>query len=77
MSEFFPFQHPDPEEHREPMVYVTEDIQWEYKIVTVKLNEAQPLTVENLNELGKNGWELSAILNHNQIAFYYFKKPVS
>jgi hypothetical protein len=77
MSEFFPFQKPDPEEHKESMVYVTEEIQWEYQLITIDLNQKQPLTVEDLNQLGKDSWELAAVLNNNHQAFYYFKRPVS
>ncbi len=77
MSEFFPFQKPNPEEQRESMVYVTEAVQWEYKTVTVDLSQKQPLNVEDLNQLGKESWELSAILNKDQQAMYYFKRPLS
>lgn len=62
-----------------PVVYEEEDEEyhWEYKHIRQNLDEEEPLDENRLNELGKDGWELVTVLNHNTIAHYYFKRLVS
>ncbi len=47
--------------------------QWEYKVVSVDDTSAETLQ-NNLNDLGKEGWELSARLGSNRQASLVFKR---
>lgn len=51
-----------------PIVYVGEEIKWEYKIVT------DTPSLETLNELGADGWQLAAILPTDARVTFYFKR---
>jgi hypothetical protein len=55
-----------------PMVYVRDKTVWQSKVVTREL--ARPLDEEDLNALGKEGWELAAVLSHSGAAHFYFKR---
>jgi hypothetical protein len=57
-----------------PVVYVTEKTIWEYKQVTRNLSTDTLPTEEELNRLGKDGWELVGILNNSGFAYLYFKR---
>ena len=57
-----------------PMVYVSELPKWEYKKVTRDLDEEEALTENELNELGKAGWELAGVFSESGRAYFYFKK---
>ena len=58
-----------------PIVYESEEYYWEYKQIKLNLNDDVPLEEGRLNELGKEGWELVAVVTHNKTAHYYFKRP--
>lgn len=60
---------------RPPMVYVTEPLRWEYKLVERDLEDEKPLSKEELDTLGTDGWELTGILSAPPTAYYYFKRP--
>ena len=47
--------------------------QWEYKVVSVDDTNAETLQ-NNLNDLGKEGWELSARLGSNRQSSLVFKR---
>lgn len=53
-----------------PYVYVSEPVTWEYKQVVSKrvLNEVE------LNELGREGWELIGILDRESQVIFFFKR---
>jgi hypothetical protein len=68
----FPDQ-PPPKAAVAPMVYVTEKTIWEYKQVPRELSEGVP-TEEQLNQFGKDGWELVSILNNSERLYLYFKR---
>lgn len=53
-----------------PIVYVDHAIKWEYKIVV------KP-SLEMLNELGGDGWELAGILLVEDGAEFYFKRELA
>ena len=55
-----------------PVVYV--EPTFEYKQLTRAIAGAAPVTEDELNELGKVGWELVSILNDGQTAHFYFKR---
>ena len=58
-----------------PVVYVTEKTTWEYKHVSRSLSEGKAPTGEELNKLGKEGWELAGVFEESGTAHFYFKRP--
>jgi hypothetical protein len=51
-----------------PMPMVYEDVpaipaQWEYRVLTIDTREEVPLTVEQLNKMGSEGWLLIGVFN--------------
>ena len=54
-----------------PVVY--ERVEWEYKVVKRKLADG-PLSTEELNALGKQGWELTGVMPSGDVAQFYFKR---
>jgi hypothetical protein len=66
---------PDPDEGlpiHTPLVYVTENPAWEYKVLTRSLDEL-PDGIE-LSALGKDGWELAGVVTFADQVFFYFKR---
>jgi hypothetical protein len=57
-----------------PIVYVTEKTRWEYKQVVRSLSENKFPSEEELNQLGKDGWELVTILSSSGFLYLYFKR---
>ena len=56
-----------------PMVYVADKTVWEYKQIKRDLSQGTMPTEDELNEFGKDGWELVSVLNHAGVLFLYFK----
>ena len=55
-----------------PIVYVSEPLTWEYKLLTFDL---QGLSDEEaLNRLGQEGWELVTVLTQGGRAICFFKR---
>jgi hypothetical protein len=52
------------------MVYVHDKTVWQYKVLTRDLVPGE----EELNTLGKEGWELAAVLTHHGAVHFYFKR---
>lgn len=59
-----------------PMIYVSERTAWEYKHLIRDLSEAKAPTEEELNVLGKEGWELAGVFAESGTAYFYFKRPL-
>jgi hypothetical protein len=57
-----------------PIVYVREDVRWEYKIVERDLLTGSALGEAELNELGAEGWEVASVLIHRDKVSFYFKR---
>ena len=57
-----------------PMVYITERLSWEYKIVTRNPEEEKPLDDVELRPLGKEGWEMAGVAQHSSSLYFYFKR---
>ena len=55
-----------------PMVWVDSASRWAYKVV-----ESAEITQTELDKLGSDGWELTAILSRKTDAVYYFKRLAS
>ena len=47
---------------------------WEYKLLSRNLAKEEAPSEEELNALGKEGWELAASLMQGGIACFYFKR---
>lgn len=56
-----------------PMVYVRERLSWEYK----RLERREAPSVEELNALGAEGWELVAVCRVDAHVHFYFKRDIS
>ncbi len=57
-----------------PIVYVNEKIIWEYKVLTRNLSKEDAPAEDELNRLGKDGWELVGIVNDSSLAYLYLKR---
>jgi hypothetical protein len=57
-----------------PMVYVHEKTIWRYKLVIRNLSTEQAITEDELNNIGKDGWELTGIVTNDPLIYFYFKK---
>ena len=68
------FPDPPPRVPVPPMVYVVEKTVWEYKQIKRDLSQSMMPTEDELNESGKDGWELVSVLNHAGFLFLYFKR---
>lgn len=55
-----------------PMVYVHDQTVWEYKVITRDV--AQSPNEQELNALGKDGWELAVVLPCGGAVHFYFKR---
>ena len=65
-----------PEPPPTPVVYESVKYQWKYKHIRRFLDQEPPLDEAELNELGKEGWELITIFTSHRITHYYFKQPI-
>ena len=68
------FPHQPLPRPKPPMVYVTEKTVWEYKLLSRNLSNEETPSEEELNKLGKDGWELAAALTNGGVAQFYFKR---
>jgi hypothetical protein len=57
------------------MVYVYEGTTWEYKRLSRDLVHEDPLSEEELNTLGANGWELAGLVSQPDKVLFYLKRP--
>jgi hypothetical protein len=56
------------------MIYVYEELAWEYKVVLKNVPEAEVLSEQELNELGVTGWELIGVATLADKVQFYFKR---
>lgn len=57
---------------QQPTVFVYERQGWEYRVVSKEVD--QPLTQDELNALGKDGWELVGIVPLLNTVQFYLKR---
>ena len=57
-----------------PMVYVKDKTVWQYKVLTRNLAKQEGPSEDDLNTLGKDGWELAAIFSDSPNVYFYFKR---
>lgn len=69
-----------------PMVYESVPVEqptWDYQVLSVDAKEEGLLTVERLNELGKEGWLLIGMLDQgatgrsSQVHYYFVRQHLS
>lgn len=60
-----------------PMVYVRDEPEWQYKQLVRNLSKQDAPGENELNALGKDGWELTAIFTDSPLVYFYFKRLVS
>ncbi len=68
-----PGQH---EPVRPPMIYVEKRLKWEYKQIVRDLENEKPLDETELKALGEDGWEMTGVIQHPPMTYYYFKRPI-
>jgi hypothetical protein len=56
-----------------PAVFVYEKQAWQYKVIGRSANDA-PLTDEELNALGRDGWELVGVAPADKSVQFFFKR---
>ena len=71
-----PHEPKQPEHVHPPMIYVKESLKWEYKQIARDLEKEGPLSEEELNALGAEGWEMSGVAQQPPVTYYYFKRLV-
>lgn len=57
-----------------PMVYVSQEPNWEYRHLSRGPKE-DALSEEELNALGGEGWELVGVIATGTATHFYFKRP--
>jgi hypothetical protein len=75
VREFVPPLESEIEGVQPPMVYIHEDLTWEYKRIRRDLDEQQILDEEELNALGAEGWELVTSVRVGSTVSFYFRRP--
>jgi hypothetical protein len=69
-----PQPQPTQSPHTQPMVYVYEHTDWEYKVVEKDVTEQESLSEQELNGLGAAGWELAGVTTVRDTMRFYFKR---
>lgn len=64
----------DPATPLTPVVFEKEDFTVEYKHIECNLQTGQPLSEEELNNLGEDQWELVTVFPYQSVFHYYFKR---
>jgi len=57
-----------------PIVYVKDETVWEYKLLKRNLSKEEAPSEEELNKLGKKGWELAGVYSDSPFVHFYFKR---
>jgi hypothetical protein len=57
-----------------PMVYAKDLTVWEYKVLNRNLSKDEAPSEEELNKLGKEGWELAGVFSDSPFVHFYFKR---
>ena len=69
----------EPQQHepiRPPMIYIEKKLKWEYKQIVRNLETETPPDEEELNKLGKEGWEMSGVTHKPPFAYFYLKREI-
>ncbi len=71
---YHPPPAPDTPGIQPPMVYIQENLKWEYKCVSRNLDREKVLGEDELNALGAEGWELATSLVFGSTVTFYFRR---
>jgi hypothetical protein len=69
-----PPQEPQRPHVQPPTVFVYERQAWEYKVITKNALDDVQLTEDELNALGKDGWELVGVVPDLSAVRFYLKR---
>ena len=69
-----PSETPAVEPSMSPVIYVPQKTVWAYHIVIRDVATEAPMSVEELNELGADGWELVGVITSDSSIIHYFKR---
>lgn len=61
---------------RPPMIFIEKQLKWEYKQIVRNLENEKPLDEAELNDLGKEGWEMTGVVQLPPIIYFYFKRQI-
>jgi hypothetical protein len=56
-----------------PMVYVNEKTIWQYKLLVRNLSTEQAPSEEELNNVGKEGWELTGVVTNHPLVYFFLR----
>ena len=80
IAEFPKHPLPQPPEPSQPLrvqtptVYVYEPQQWEYQIISRSVGVEVTISTDELNALGKDGWELVGVVTLPATVQFFFKR---
>lgn len=57
-----------------PMVYESDELVWEYKLLSRNLSKEDVPAEDELNALGRDGWDLTGIFTDSPFVHMYFKR---
>jgi hypothetical protein len=55
-------------------VYVKDKTIWQYKLLIRNLGKEEAPSEEELNKVGKEGWDLAGIVTNHPFVYFYFKR---
>jgi hypothetical protein len=61
-------------ESTRPIVYVKDKTIWQYKLLIRNLGKEEAPSEEELNKVGKEGWDLAGIVTNHPFVYFYFKR---
>ncbi len=73
-SIFPPIKPQETEPVQSPMIYVKEGPAWEYRQLVRDTTKDKLPTDDELNALGRQGWELAGVLSQRKQIYFYFKR---
>lgn len=69
-----PVQEPQRPHVQQPTVFVYEKQGWEYKVISRNTADDPRLSEDELNALGKDGWELVGVIALPAVIQFYLKR---
>jgi hypothetical protein len=69
-----PPEKPAEPQVQSPMIYVKEEVRWEYKRIERHLDREGAPSEADLNDLGAEGWELVSNFSHRDYIYLIFKR---
>ena len=76
-NDIYPPPDADPGAVQPPMMYIQEQLTWEYKRIDRPLALEQLLDEQELNALGGERWQLTTSVTTGQMVSFYLCRPKS